>query len=255
MPSDRLPHAFPEFSSVEEERRHRKQRLAAAFRLFGRLGFGEGTAGHITARDPELTDHFWVNPLGMSFRQIRVMDLMLVNHKGDVVDGNWPLNTAAFVIHSQIHAARPDVVSAAHSHSVYGKAWSSLRRPLDPLTQDACAFYGDHVLFNDYTGAVVEIEEGKRIAHALGECKAAILANHGLLTVGRTVDEAAWWFITMERTCQAQLLAEAAGTPVSISPEVAERTARQTGSHRVGWSQFQPLFDVIVEEEPELLDE
>ncbi len=255
MPSDRAPHAFPEYSSVEEERRNRKQRLAAALRLFGRLGFAEGTAGHITARDPELSDHFWVNPLGMSFRQIRVKDLLLVNHDGEVVEGSWPLNLAAFVIHSQIHDARPDVVSAAHSHSLYGKAWSTLRRPLDPLTQDACAFYGDHVVFDDYTGAVLDVEEGKRIAHALGGHKAAILANHGLLTVGRTVDEAAWWFITMERTCQVQLLAEAAGAPVHIGHAVAEKTAGQTGSDRVGWSQFQPLYDVIVAEEPDLLDE
>lgn len=255
MASDREPHVFPKFASVEEERRHRKQRLAAAFRVFGRLGFDEGTAGHITVRDPELSDHFWVNPLGMNFRLIRVKDLMLVNHRGEVVQGSWPLNAAAFVIHSQIHAARPDVMAAAHSHSMYGKAWSTLRRPLDPLTQDACAFYGDHVVFDDYTGAVFDLEEGKRIAHALGSAKAAILANHGLLTVGRTVDEAAWWFITMERSCQAQLLAEAAGRPVPIRPEVAEKTATQTGGHRVGWIQFQPLYDLVVAEEPDLLEE
>ncbi len=213
------------------------------------------SAGHITARDPELLDHFWVNPLGMNFKQIRVKDLLLVNDHGDVVDGNWPVNTAAFVIHSQIHAARPDVISAAHSHSVHGKAWSTLRRPLDPLTQDACAFYGDHVLFDDYTGAVVDPEEGKRIAHALGDNKAAILANHGLLTVGRSVDEAAWWFITMERSCQTQLLAEAAGTPILIGHDVAELTAGQTGSHSSGWRQFQPLYDWIVAAQPDLLDE
>jgi len=255
VPTERLPHVFPQFSDVREERRHRKQRLAAAFRIFGRLGFGEGTAGHITARDPERLDHFWVNPLGMSFRHVRVKDLLLVNHKGEVVEGDWPLNLAAFVIHSQIHAARPDVISAAHAHSVHGKAWSSLHRPLDPLTQDACAFYEDHALFDDYTGAVLDIEEGKRIAHALGNCKAAILANHGLLTVGHTVDEATWWFVTMERTCQAQLLAEAAGTPVPIRPDMAQLTAGQTGGHRTGWYQFQPLYDQVVAEEPDLLEE
>jgi ribulose-5-phosphate 4-epimerase/fuculose-1-phosphate aldolase len=255
MASDRSPHRFPTFSSVEDERRHRKQRLAAAFRIFGAFGFDEGTAGHITARDPELLDHFWVNPLGMNFKQVRVKDLLLVNDRGEVVEGDWPLNTAAFVIHSQIHAARPDVVSAAHSHSVHGKAWSSLRRPLDPLTQDACAFYGDHALFDDYTGAVLELEEGKRIAQALGDCKAAILANHGLLTVGRSVDEAAWWFVTMERTCQVQLLAEAAGPTVLIDPDQAEKTAAQVGGRNTGWLQFQPLYDWIVEEQPGLLDE
>src|SRR5436190_7420409 len=253
MASDRVPLKFPEFSTVEEERQHRKQRLAAAFRLFGHFGFDEGVAGHITARDPELLDHFWVNPLGMNFKQIRVKDLLLVNDKGEVVEGTWPVNSAAFVIHSQIHAARPDVVSAAHAHSVYGKAWSSLRRPLDPLTQDSCAFYGDHAVFDDFTGVVLDLDEGKRIAEALAGHKAAILSNHGLLTVGRTsVDEAAWWFITMERTCQAQLLAEAAGTPVLIDKEQAEKTAAQVGMAMGGWISFQPLYDWIVASQPDL---
>jgi ribulose-5-phosphate 4-epimerase/fuculose-1-phosphate aldolase len=255
MAADRTPPAFPHFGAVEEERRHRKQRLAAAFRLFGHFGFDEGAAGHITARDPERLDHFWVNPLGMNFKRIRVKDLILVNDRGEVVEGTWPLNAAAFVIHSQVHAARPDVVAAAHAHSMHGKAWSALRRPLDPITQDACAFYGDHAVFDDYTGVVLEHEEGKRIAHALGDHKAAILSNHGLLTVGRTVDEAAWWFLSMERSCEAQLLAEAAGVPVLIDPEQAERTAGQVGGHGAGWYSFQPLYDWIVEEQPGLLDE
>src|SRR6478609_8632006 len=192
MATERKFPAFPQFDDPADERRHRKQRLAAAFRLFGAFGFDEGVAGHITARDPELLDHFWVNPFAMNFKQIRVKDLILVNDKGEVVEGDWPVNTAAFVIHSQVHAARPDVVAAAHAHSVYGKAWSALRKPLDALTQDSCAFYGDHSLFDDYTGVVLDLEEGKRIAHALGDHKAAILSNHGNLTVGTTsVDECA----------------------------------------------------------------
>jgi ribulose-5-phosphate 4-epimerase/fuculose-1-phosphate aldolase len=255
MASDRLPVSYPKFDDPADERRHRKQRLAAAFRLFGQFGFDEGTAGHITARDPELLDHFWVNPLGMNFKQISVKDLLLVNDRGEVVDGNWPLNAAAFAIHSRIHAARPDVVAAAHAHSLYGKSWSSLRRPLDPLTQDACAFYGDHAVFDDYTGVVLDVHEGDRIAEALGGHKAVILSNHGLLTVGQTVDEAAWWFITMERTCQAQLLAEAAGNPVCIDPAQAEKTAGQVGHPKAGWRQFQPLYDWIVSVQPDLLEE
>jgi ribulose-5-phosphate 4-epimerase/fuculose-1-phosphate aldolase len=235
--SERRPPKFPSFDDVDDERRHRKQRLAAAFRLF-------------------LRDHFWVNPLGMNFKQICVKDLLLVNDRGEVVDGNWPLNAAAFAIHSRIHAARPDVVAAAHAHSLYGKAWSSLRRLLDPLTQDACAFYGDHAVFDDFTGVVFDLGEGDRIAEALGGHKAVILANHGLLTVGQTsVDEAAWWFITMERTCQAQLLAEAAGTPVCIDAAHAEKTAGQVGHPKSGWRQFQPLYDWIVATQPDLLDD
>jgi len=249
----KLP-ANMEFDSPADERLYRKERLAAAFRLFSKFGFDEGVAGHITARDPERTDHFWVNPFGMHFGHIRVSDLILVNHEGEVVEGDMPVNGAAFAIHSQIHAARPDVVAAAHSHSIYGKSWSSLGRTLDPITQDVCAFYGDHAVFDDYTGVVLDLEEGKRIAHALGENKAAILRNHGLLTVGQSVDEAVWWFITMERSCQAQLLASAAGEPVLIDPEMARLTASQVGSHLAGWFSFQPLFERILREQPDLLD-
>ena len=255
MVSDRTPPSFPRFDRIEDERRHRKQRLAAAFRLFGQFGFDEGVAGHITARDPEHLDRFWVNPLGMNFKQVRVRDLILVDDQGEVVEGSWPVNRAAFVIHSNVHAARADVVSAAHAHSVHGKAWSSLRRPLDPLTQDACSFYGDHAVFEDYTGVVLDADEGKRIAHALGDAKAVILSNHGLLTVGHTVDEAAWWFITMERSCQAQLLAEAAGTPVFIDADQAKKTAQQIGGHGSGWLSFQPLYEWIVAQQPDLLEE
>jgi ribulose-5-phosphate 4-epimerase/fuculose-1-phosphate aldolase len=245
----------PTFASVDEERRHRKQRLAAAFRLFARFGYDEGVAGHITARDPERLDHFWVNPFAMHFSQIRVRDLILVDHEGHVVQGDRKVNGAAFAIHSQLHAARPDVIAAAHTHSVHGKAWSTLGRLLDPLTQDACAFYNDHALFDDYTGVVLDPEEGKRIAVALGDAKAVILRNHGLLTVGRSVDEAAYWFVTMDGTCRAQLLAEAAGTPVHIDPEMAARTASQVGSHSSGWFGFQPLWEMITAQEPDLLEE
>lgn len=156
---------------VEDERRHRQQRLAVAFRLFPRYGYDEGIAGHITVRDPEFSDCFWVNPLGMYFGNIRVSDLLLVNHEGEVVKGSRPVNTAAFAIHSQIHQARPDVNAAAQAHSLYGKTWSTLGRLLDPLTQDACAFYEDHALFDDYTGVVLKTEEGERIASTLGEKK------------------------------------------------------------------------------------
>src|SRR5688572_4597881 len=178
MPELKIP-LPPTFGSVDEERTYRKQRLAAGFRLFSKMGFDEGVAGHITARDPELLDHFWVNPFGMHFSQIRQSDLLLVNHQGDVVEGKHMVNTAAFAIHSQVHAARPDVVAAAHAHSIYGKSWSSLGRPLDPITQDVCAFYEDHAVFDDFTGVVLDTAEGKKISQTLADRKAIILRKIG----------------------------------------------------------------------------
>jgi ribulose-5-phosphate 4-epimerase/fuculose-1-phosphate aldolase len=245
----------PTFASPAEERRHRKARLAGALRIFGKLGFSEGVAGHITARDPELTDHFWVNPFGMNFRHVKVSDLILVNHHGEVVEGRRPVNRAAFVIHAAVHAARPDVVAAAHAHSVYGKAWSTLGRPLDPITQDACVFFEDHTVVTEGGGAIVLDEDaGKALASGLGPHKAAIHRNHGLFTVGQTVDEAAWWFITMERSCQAQLLAEAVASPHLINGADARYTREQTGFPLAGWFSFQPLWDEIARSDPELFD-
>jgi ribulose-5-phosphate 4-epimerase/fuculose-1-phosphate aldolase len=150
-----------------------------------------------------------LNPLSQHFLQICVSDLILVNEDGDVVVGDEPINAAAFAIHSEIHKARPDVHAACHAHSVYGKAFSVFGRELDMMTQDATRFYKSHAVYDNYGGVVLDREEGKRIAKALGNGKAVILQNHGLLTVGGSVDEVAFWFISLDKTCHAQLLADA----------------------------------------------
>ncbi len=245
----------PSFASVAEERRFLLRHLAASFRLFALYGYDEGAAGHITVRDPEHSDLFWVNPFGVHFSTIRVKDLIQVDHQGEIVRGNGLLNRAAFAIHSRLHKARPDIVAAAHSHSMHGKAFSSLGRPLLPISQDACAFYEDQVLFNSFTGVVLDTEEGDRIAASMGHCKAAILQNHGLLTTGQSVASAVHFYIAMERCAQAQLLAEAAGTPRLIPHDTAILTRGQVGSEQAGWFSFQGLYNMISRREPDLFAE
>ncbi|MGY2225572.1 class II aldolase/adducin family protein [Pseudomonas gingeri] len=241
----------PQQPTLELERLQRKKSLAAAFRVFAWLGFDMGGAGHITVRDPEHRDHFWVNPVGVYFGHLRVSDLLRVDPHGTIVEGEGALNLAAFAIHAALHEARPDVAAAAHAHSLHGKAWSSLGRLLDPLTQDACAFYEKHALFDNFSGVVLESSEGERIARTLGQHKALILQNHGLLTVGETVEAAVWRFIAMDNAAHAQLLAEAAGTPRPIPPEVARHTARQVGTEFGGWFSFQPYWDRVLRSEPD----
>ncbi len=245
----------PRFETLAEERRYRLSHLAGALRVFGRSGFGEGVAGHITVRDPEFPDLFWVNPFALSFRHMRVSDLILVNHAGEVVYGHRPVNRAAFVLHAAVHEARRDINAAAHAHSPYGKAFSSLGRLLDPITQDACAFFNDHVLIEADGGKVVfELESGRTFASQFGSGKAAIHQNHGLFTVGETVDAAAFWFLAMERCCQAQLLAEAAGKPKLIRPEWATFTRENTASSQAGWLNFQSFWEEISQSDPDLLN-
>jgi ribulose-5-phosphate 4-epimerase/fuculose-1-phosphate aldolase len=240
------------------ERLYRKQRLAAGYRLFARNGFDMGGAGHITARDPEWTDHFWVNPAGVHFSHISVSELMLVSHDGEIVEppahAKPRLNRAAFAIHSELHKARPDVVAAAHSHSLYGKAWSAMGQLLEPLTQDSAAFYDDHSIFEEFSGVVLDTSEGEKIAKALGPRKAVILQNHGILTVGQSVEAAVWRYLALENACQVQLLAQAAGPTRPMPADVARHTASQVGTEVGGIFAFQPYWDVVSEDEPDLFD-
>jgi ribulose-5-phosphate 4-epimerase/fuculose-1-phosphate aldolase len=185
----------------------------------------------------------WVNPFGTAFSSIKSSDLILVNHDGQVIDGGDVrlLNRAAYMIHSAIHAARPDVVCAAHSHSIYGRTFCTLGRKLDTITQDSCAFQDDHALYMSFNGVVLEEEEGKNIANTLGDKKAALLVNHGLLTVGKSIEEAVFWFVSLEKCCHVQLMADAAaagcgGETVKIGEEEAMRTHRTVGSTRAGMS-------------------
>lgn len=245
----------PKFTDKHEEREYLKGRLALAFRIFGKLGFDEGVAGHITLRDPVKPDHFWVNPFGVAFSLIKKSDLILVNHDGEVVDGGECrlLNTAAYMIHAAVHSARPDVLCAAHSHSIYGRAFCALGREIDIITQDSCAFYKDHAVYNSFKGVVLAKEEGENIAKALGNKKAVLLQNHGLLTVGQTVEATLFWFVSLEKCCHAQLMADAAaagrgGETVKIDDEDAEFTAKTVGSPRAGWFSAKPAFDLMIKE-------
>jgi len=242
----------PVFENPYEERDYLKGRLAAAFRIFGKYGFDEGVAGHITVRDPVDKNSFWVNPFGVAFSLINKSDLIRVSEEGDILEGGPVrlLNSAAFMIHSAVHKARPDVNAAAHSHSIYGRSFCTLGRKLDIITQDSCAFYHDHVLYESFNGIVLAAEEGRNIAHALGQKKAALLINHGLLTVGGTIEEAVFWFISLEKCCHAQLMADAAagsrgGETVKIREEDAKFTYKTVGSPLAGWFSAKPLFDVI----------
>lgn len=251
----------PTFDDVAAERLHRKQRLAAAFRILAKRGLTTGITGHISARDPELPDHFWVNPLAVPFSKIRVSDLLLVNQHGDVVHGDRAVNAAAFAIHSRIHHANPRLNAACHSHSPWGRAFAATGRTVEPTSQDACAFYGAQRIVDDFGGVVLELDVGDRIGAAFRSpteavgVTVAIHANHGHITAGETVDEAVFWFILFEQMCETQMRLEATNRPYRVlDHEVALHTNRQTGTRYAGWLGFQGMWAEIVAEQPDLLD-
>lgn len=218
--------SIPKFQNVEDHRKLLLEQMAGTFRVFARLGYCVGTAGHISVRDPENRNHFWINPLGRHFGTLKASDMVLVDHNGDIIGGSrLPVNKAGFMIHSALHTARPDVNAACHTHSPSGTAYSAFGKPLDVLNQDMCQLYKNHSVYSNFGGVVLRESEGKNIAKALGANAGVILQNHGLLTVGQTVNEAAALFNIMERACYSQLLADASKFPaLCVSQESAQYT-------------------------------
>ncbi|EUC40276.1 hypothetical protein COCMIDRAFT_30765 [Bipolaris oryzae ATCC 44560] len=240
--------SVPLFSSYDKQRAWILSHMAGAFRVFARKGLTEGMSGHISVRDPENPHTFWTNPLGKHFALLTAADMVLVDYDGNVVGGNRsrPANAAGFLIHSAVHKARPDVNAACHCHGTAGKAWSAFAKPLDMINQDVCYFYGEaQAVYQDFGGIVFDEAEGKRLAGALGpKGKGLILRNHGLLTVGDTVDEAAYLYTLMERSCEVQLQVEAAaanGVPkVYVEDAAAEYTFRMGSDAESLYWEFQP---------------
>lgn len=246
---------IPEFKTHAEERQHRKERLVAACRAFAQQGFDYGFAGHLTVRDPEHPHLYWTNPMAVHFAHVKMSNLILVDHEGKVVEGSYAVNRAGFVLHAAVHEEHPDIVAMCHAHTVYGTAFAALGKKLEPVTQDAAAFYEDHVVIGDEAGQVaVEVKAGNKVANAFRGVKAAIHQNHGLLTASRhSIDSAAFWFIALERCCQQQLLIDASGvTPRLVTPERARYSREHVGSDYIGWLHFQAIYEQLAQTQPDM---
>ncbi|KAK7428290.1 hypothetical protein QQZ08_005187 [Neonectria magnoliae] len=190
--------------------------------LLGSLLYTEGTSGHISVRDPVDPDTFWINPLGKHFGMLKASDMVQVNEQGQVIGGNkTAVNAAGFMIHSAIHRARPDIHAACHTHSPFGKAWSTFGKPLDIISQDTCNFWGTQVVYEMFGGVVLEQDESEKIAQALGDKgRIATLQNH------------------------VQLLVEATGLEKRlIGEKEAEFTAKVNADPETLYTEFQPDFE------------
>jgi ribulose-5-phosphate 4-epimerase/fuculose-1-phosphate aldolase len=243
------PHQIPKFDDPYKQREWILEHMAGVFRVFGRKGYTEGSAGHISVRDPVDPNTFWINPLGIHFSLLKAADMVRVDEDGNIIGGNIkaPINAAGFAIHSSLHKARPDINAACHTHSPFGKAYSTFGQPLEMINQDVCTLYNNHCVYTDFGGVAIEKKEGEAIAKALGEKnRCVILQNHGLLTVGQTVDEAGYLYTLMERCCEVQLLADAAAAGGKekkiIGDSEAAYTAYMNGDPETLYLEFQNDF-------------
>lgn len=236
----------PTFATPQAEREDSKKRLAAAFRVFWKLGFDEGVMGHISFRDPEYPDRFWMNPFGLSLGLIRVSDLLCITLDGQLVEGEGYPHIGGVPLHSAIYAERPEVRAIAHTHSPAGKAWSTLGRLIEPISTEAAVFYRRHALYDSFAHG-----EGQALGQAAEGMRAVIMQTHGILTVGESVDEAAYLFISLEKVCNEQLRVRAIGEPEAIPEPIAVQISERFGAYS-GWLNFQPAYQSIVREQPDL---
>lgn len=245
-----LPHPFPvpKFNNPHDQRKWMLGRMAGAFRIFGRRGYGEGSSGHISVKDPVVPGTYWINPLAKHFLLMKASDMVHIDEHCNILpDGNQAaVNAAGFSIHVAIHKARPDIAAACHTHSMYGKAYLAFGKPLEMLNQDACLFFERQAVYSDHGGIAFDEKEGIEIAEALGpQGLAAILQNHGLLTLGHTVDEAAYLFTLFENSCHAQILADSCPNHHKhiILDSVAAYTRDVSGDPDTLYGEFQPDFE------------
>ena len=205
-----------------------RRQLAAAYRLVDHFGWTELIYGHLTARVPGEAPHFLINPFGLNYDEVTASNLVKIDLDGKVIGkSDYPVNYAGFVIHSAVHMAHQDRHRAVmHTHTRAGMAVSATREGLLPISMNATAFHGG-LAYHDYEGVSLELDERSRLLKDLGDSTAMMLRNHGLLTTGRTVAEAFLRLYRLERACQVQVDAGAAGTISVMGDNVAGKSRGQ----------------------------
>jgi len=236
--------------AMSEAERQMRRDLAACYRLVALYGMDDMFSTHISARVPGSEEHFLLNPYGVLFEQVTASDLVKVDLDGNIVqDTGYSINSAGFVIHSAVHASRPDAKCVLHTHTVAGMAIASIEEGLLPLTQKSMRFY-NRIGYHDYEGVADDLNERERLARDLGSHNALILRNHGLLTCGQTVARAFFLMKNLEKSCQTQLAAMASGGKLrELSPRLMEHAATQVAGRldgeASGWAALLKKLDDI----------
>ena len=209
--------------------------LAAAYRLVAQYGWDDLIFTHLSARVPGPEHHFLINPYGMMFEEITASSLVKINLQGEIVTPSlYFVNPAGFTIHSAVHAAREDALCVIHLHTHYGIAVSAQKNGLLPISQQAL-FALASLGYHDYEGLALNENEKLRLVADLGNKNNMILANHGLLTVGKSPAEAFLSMYILESACRIQILAQSGAADLLTVPEpILASVASQLGAVTVG---------------------
>lgn len=186
---------------------------------------GDDIFGHVTVRTPDDPDYFFMKPHTFGLEEITLDNIITCNLDGEKTAGSAPRHLEVF-IHSEILRARPDVQAVVHTHAPHAVAFSALGLPLQPVGHEGSVFCDGLPVFDETTDLIVTPERGKSVAKALGQHHAVLLQNHGLVTAGKTIQEATMLALHLERACKSQLMVEACGGAQRIST-AADAKAKQ----------------------------
>jgi ribulose-5-phosphate 4-epimerase/fuculose-1-phosphate aldolase len=186
--------------------------LAACYRIFDQLGWVEMIFNHITVRVPGEEGSLLINPFGLMYHEVTASNLVKIDHDGRILsDSEWPVNEAGLLIHTALHASRPDAWCVMHTHTTAGTGVACLADGLDPDNFYSAQLH-EMVAYHDFEGITVNQDERARLVEDLGERNLMILRNHGLLAVGPNLPAAFAALWTLQRACEIQLAAASAST-------------------------------------------
>ena len=188
-----------------------REQVAWACRILALEGYADLTLGHVSARGPD--GEIWIKRKGVALDEVEPEDVVAI----DDTDAVLHLET---VLHTGVYAARPDVGAVVHGHPPHGTALASTGGELSLLTHDAVLFAEGLPRFDD-PDLIVDAEQGERVAAALGNHRALLLNNHGVLVVGKDVPWAVLAAVTLERAARLQAIASVLGEPRPIEPALA----------------------------------
>ena len=233
-------------SRMSETEWQARQELAACYRVFAMLGWDEMIYNHITVKVPDEEDAFLINPFGLHFSEVKASNLVKIDIDGNKLDDSpYPVNLAGFVQHSVFHRNLPDAHCIMHTHTTAGMAVSSLEGGLQPVNFYAANFIGQ-LAYHDFEGVTVRSEEGERLVKNLGDKRAMLLKNHGILVMGRTLPEAFIKHWSLQRACEIQMATLSMGTPLTIPPEVVAVHQRDLYKVQVPGGAGKADFDAMV---------
>jgi ribulose-5-phosphate 4-epimerase/fuculose-1-phosphate aldolase len=193
-----------------------KTNLSAAYKILAKLDMADHTYTHLSSR-PDGADYYYIHPFGLRFEEVTANNLLKVSLDGKILEGaEYQYNETGYIIHGSIYKARADLNSIIHLHTVPTVAVSCMKEGLMPISQWALHFY-NQVHYHDYNSLALDNEtQGKDLANDLSDRKIMFLRNHGIITTGKTMQEAFFYCYHLELACKTQIAALSTGAELVI---------------------------------------